>query len=51
MRYEISEEDQKAINAWLENNKVVVCVPGQRSDPDNTSYGWNKKKKKPTDAE
>jgi len=51
MRYEISEEDQKAIQTWMTKNQVVVCAPGQRSDPDNTSYGWNRKKKKPSDAE
>jgi hypothetical protein len=51
MRDELSKDDQKAIDDWLKNNKVVVCKPGERADPDNNSYGWNKKKKKTSDAE
>lgn len=48
MRDRMTEEDQKAIDEWLKENKITKCEPGERTSSDNIAYthGWGKKKKK-----
>jgi hypothetical protein len=54
MRYEVTKEDQKAIEEWLaKGNKVEVCPPGARTEQEEIVYTWGNKKKKvvkPKDA-
>ena len=50
MRYEVTVQDQAAIDKWLsEGNKVQVCTPGERTDSEQITYTWGKKKKKAVD--
>ena len=46
-RNNVSSADKKAIEEWLKNNKVTICPPTARSDPDEIKkkYGWGSKKK------
>jgi hypothetical protein len=52
VRREISKEDQRMMDEWLaKGNKVTICPPCTRSDPDKVKnkykmgWGGNKKKK------
>ena len=50
MRYEATVQDRAAIDKWLsEGNKVQVCTPGERTDSEQITYTWGKKKKKAVD--
>jgi len=44
----MTEEDQKAIDAWLKENQITKCEPGERTSSDDIAFthGWGKKKKK-----
>tara|TARA_R110000851_G_scaffold4150_2_gene17008 strand:- start:5861 stop:6037 length:177 start_codon:yes stop_codon:yes gene_type:complete len=47
MRDEVTDEDSKAMKEWLaKGNKVTICPPMMRSDPEEVGYTWGKKKKK-----
>jgi len=46
MRDEVTSEDKKAMEEWIaKGNKVTICPPMARSDPDDVGYTWGKKKK------
>jgi len=49
-REETTTEEQKLIDAWLKENKVTVCPPMERTNPDDIQNVWRgrgrKKKKK-----
>jgi hypothetical protein len=47
-KQEKTPEEQKAIDQWLKSNKVTICPPMRRSDPDTIikKWGWGSKKKK-----
>ena len=48
MRDEISDQDKKLMDEWLakKGNKITVCEPMARSEPDDIGYTWGRKKKK-----
>ena len=48
MRDEISDQDRKLMDEWLskKENKITVCEPMARSEPDDIGYTWGRKKKK-----
>lgn len=49
MRDEVTDEDSKAMKEWLaKGNKVTICPPCTRSDPDEVGYTWGRKKKAAT---
>jgi hypothetical protein len=37
-RPQITVSDQKAIDKWLEDNKVTVCEAGKKTDPEDIEY-------------
>jgi len=50
MRDSITKEDQTLVKEWLKKNKVTVCDPNDRTDPDELVFTWGNKKKKKAPA-
>ena len=51
VRRELTEEDKRLMDEWLaKGNKVTICPPCARSDPDKVKskykMGWGANKKK-----
>ena len=42
-----TEEDQRLMDEWLaKGNKVEICPPRTRTDPDDIAYTWVRGRKK-----
>jgi len=42
-----TEEDQRLMDEWLaKGNKIEVCPPMTRTDPDDIAYTWVRGRKK-----
>tara|TARA_A200000159_G_scaffold37774_1_gene34004 strand:+ start:687 stop:854 length:168 start_codon:yes stop_codon:yes gene_type:complete len=53
-RAETTTEEQKMIDEWLKKNKVTICPPMTRTDPDDVVNVWKKgrgRKKKDTKSD